>query len=216
MFKTDPTINYFGNVTVGLDIRVSELRQHYDIVVLCYGASEDRQLGIPGEDLNGVYSARHFVNWYNAYPLINHAKQAIDTHDRNLQREKDFIERIATPELCSNTGVYIFGNGNVAIDAARILCQDIDDLKNTDISQDALEVLSKSKIRSVSNLPTHILLISNREVHVVGRRGPVQAAFTTKELREIVRVKYVSYTLTNTNCAFITAQDEELQSRVGR
>ncbi len=189
MFKTDPTINYFGNVTVGIDVRVAELRQHYDIVVLCYGASEDRQLGIPGEDLNGVYSARHFVNWYNAYPLLNHEKQAVDTHDRNLQREKDFIQRIISPDLFSNTGVYIFGNGNVAIDAARILCQDVDDLKNTDISQDAIEVLSQSKIRSVSMRSIHVVLTLNREVHVVGRRGPVQAAFTTKELREIVRYK---------------------------
>lgn len=109
---------YLGNVTVGHDVTLDELKQHYHAIVLSYGASDDRELGVNGEHLKGVYSARAFVNWYNGHPSF-----------RNLN-----------PDLSADTAV-IFGQGNVAIDCARILTKSINDLKETDISHHALEVL---------------------------------------------------------------------------
>ena len=142
-----PGFRLFGNVTVGKDVSVEELRAAYHAVLFCCGAETDRRLGIPGEDLPGSHTATEFVGWYNAHP---------DYRDRQF----DLGQEVAV----------IIGQGNVAIDVARILAKTVDELKHTDIAEHALELLAKSRIR---------------EIHLIGRRGPAQAKFTTKEFREL-------------------------------
>jgi ferredoxin--NADP+ reductase len=137
--------NFLGNVSVGTDLSLEVLQRSYDIVVLAYGASTDRKMGILGEGLANSHSATEFVGWYNGHP---------DFRDCTF----DLTQEIAL----------VVGHGNVAADVARILLQPPDDLRRTDIAAHALEVLAESKVR---------------EVHLVGRRGPAQAKFTTRELR---------------------------------
>lgn len=140
---------FFGNVGLGTDLSLRELRDLYDGVVLAYGAQGDRDLGIPGENQDGVLSARKFVCWYNGHP--------------------DFVD--LQLDLSKAQNVVVFGMGNVAIDCARILLKNPDDLEKTDISEHALQALKKSKVRNV---------------YIIGRRGPAHAKFTPKELRELV------------------------------
>ncbi|XP_063445018.1 NADPH:adrenodoxin oxidoreductase, mitochondrial-like [Mytilus trossulus] len=141
---------FIGNVTIGKDISIADLQKAYSAVVLSYGADNDRLLGVPGENLKNVISARSFVGWYNGLP-----------QDIDLQVNLDVEKAV------------IIGHGNVALDVARILLMPIDLLKKTDISQYSLDALSKSRIK---------------EVTVIGRRGPLQVAFTIKELREMIRL----------------------------
>ncbi|ETW04854.1 hypothetical protein H310_03975 [Aphanomyces invadans] len=150
---TDPRFSFFGNVDIGNDITVSELQKHYNAIVIAAGASDDRKLDIPGEDeLTGVLAARSFVNWYNGHPSF-----------RNLH----------VPMDC-DTAVVV-GQGNVAVDCARILTKNPEELATTDISQHALDALANSGIKNV---------------YLVGRRGVAQAAFTMKELREITKLPH--------------------------
>ena len=132
-----PRFNYIGNVRVGQDIELAKLKPHYDVMLFSYGADEDRRLGIPGEDLKGVFSARAFVGWYNGLPQF-----------QNLE-----------PDLLSGEHAVVVGQGNVALDVARILLAPLDHLKKTDITEQAIQALSESKIK---------------HVRVVGRRGPLQ------------------------------------------
>ena len=132
-----PNFNFIGNVNIGRDIPLTSLKPHYDAILFAYGASTDRELGIPGEHLNGVYSARSFVAWYNGLPGSTGLQPKLDVGDQAI----------------------VIGQGNVALDVARILLSDVDKLRYTDIPEYALETLSKSTIKSV---------------HVVGRRGPMQ------------------------------------------
>jgi ferredoxin--NADP+ reductase len=141
-----PGFAFFGNVRVGEDVTVNELRGFYDAVVFASGAQTDRRLGIPGEDLPGSYTATEFVAWYNGHPEYR-------------ERAFDLSHEVAV----------VIGQGNVAMDVARILSKTIDELKTTDIAQHALDVLAASNVR---------------EVHMIGRRGPVQAAFTPPEIKE--------------------------------
>jgi len=134
----------FLDVEVGETITHEDLAARYHAVIYAVGAMGDRRLGIPGESLPGSHSATEFVAWYNGHP--------------------DFADRAF--DLSGERAV-IIGNGNVALDVARILLSDIETLRRTDIADHALEQLAQSRIR---------------EVVVVGRRGPVQAAFTTPEL----------------------------------
>lgn len=145
-----PQVRFIGNVEVGTDISMAELQERYSGIVLAYGADQDKTFGLPGEECRGVLSARDFVGWYNGLPDC-----------RDLQ-----------PDLSGDTAV-VLGQGNVALDCARILLSPIDALAKTDITQHALDALSQSKIR---------------KVFCVGRRGPLQAAFTIKELREMTRL----------------------------
>jgi adrenodoxin-NADP+ reductase len=135
---TDDRFRFLGNVHVGgQELPLAELKPHYDAIVFSYGASEDRRLNIPGEDLKNVFSARAFVGWYNGLPL-----------HRDLQ-----------PDLDNTDTAVVVGQGNVALDIARMLLSPIDELRKTDLTAYALEALSKSRIK---------------HVHVVGRRGPLQ------------------------------------------
>lgn len=160
-----PDFTFIGNVTVGhpsrhrdgVSVALDSLLRHYDAVCFAYGASRDRVLGIPGEDsLQGVYSARQFVGWYNGLP-----------EDAGL-----------APDLTWGEQAVVIGNGNVALDVARLLLGDVETLRRTDIAEHALETLAKSTIK---------------RVHVVGRRGPMQAAFTIKEARELMKLPHVAF-----------------------
>jgi ferredoxin/flavodoxin---NADP+ reductase len=143
----DPRFRFFGNIVVGDHVQPAELADRYDAVIYALGAQSDRPLGIPGEDLPGSVAAVDFVGWYNGHPRF----------------EK------MTPDLSTGRAV-VLGNGNVALDVARILVSDPDVLATTDIADHALQSL---QARGVG------------EVLIVGRRGPLQAAFTTLELREL-------------------------------
>ena len=143
----DQRFRFFGNIVVGDHVQANELAEHYDAVIYAVGAQSDRSLNIPGEDLAGSVAAVDFVGWYNAHP---------------------HFEEMA-PDLSTGRAVVV-GNGNVALDVARILVTDPDVLATTDIADHALKTLHDRGVE---------------EVLVVGRRGPLQAPFTTLELREL-------------------------------
>ncbi len=144
---SDPRFRFFGLVEFGRHVTLEDLRRHYHVIIFATGAQTDRKLGIPGEDLKGNHTATEFVAWYNGHPDYRHLKF-------DLSREK----------------AAVIGVGNVAIDVARILCRTVDELRETDIADYALEALGKSRIR---------------DVYLLGRRGPLQAAFTNPEVREL-------------------------------
>lgn len=140
-------VRFFGNVEIGRDVSLAELRELYDAVVLAIGAPGDRRLTIPGAGLKGVHGSAAFVGWYNGHP--------------------DFVD--LEPDLGVEAAVVI-GNGNVAIDVARLLARSEAGLAKTDIAQHARGRFLAS--------PIH-------DVWLVGRRGPVEAKFTNVELREM-------------------------------
>jgi len=143
-----PRFRFFGNITFGLHISRADLLAHYHAIVYATGSPSDRPLDIPGEDLPGSHAATEFVGWYNGHP---------DHTDLE-------------PDLLSSTRAIVIGNGNVALDVARMLVLAPAELAPTDTADHALEVLARSTIT---------------EVVVAGRRGPAQAAFTNPELREL-------------------------------
>ena len=143
----DPRFRFFGNIVVGEHVQTTELAERYDAVIYAVGAQSDRALNIPGEDLAGSVAAVDFVGWYNAHP---------------------HFEEMA-PDLSTGRAVVV-GNGNVALDVARILVTDPDILATTDIADHALQSLHDRGVE---------------EVLIIGRRGPLQAPFTTLELREL-------------------------------
>ncbi|KAH8290932.1 hypothetical protein KR054_007186 [Drosophila jambulina] len=148
-----PRLRYFGNVALGADVSLKELRERYHAVLLTYGADQDRELELENEQQGNVISARKFVAWYNGLPGAEDL----------------------SPDL-SGPDVTIVGQGNVAVDVARMLLSPLDALKVTDTTEYALEGLSRSRVQ---------------RVHLVGRRGPLQAAFTIKELREMLKLPNV-------------------------
>ena len=142
-----PGFRFFGNVEVGRDISVDQLRGDYDAVAFTTGAQSDRRMGIPGEDLVNSHAATEFVAWYNGHP---------DFRDRHFNLDAE--------------NVAVVGVGNVAVDVARILSRSPEELARTDIADHALEALRHSKVKNV---------------YLLGRRGPAQAAFTTPEVKEL-------------------------------
>jgi ferredoxin--NADP+ reductase len=142
-----PRFRFFGHIELGRDIQREELLEHYHALVYATGAPADRALGIPGEDLPGSWAATDFVGWYNGHP--DHCDLDFDL---------------------SCTRAVVVGNGNVALDAARMLTLSHSELARTDIADHALDVLEHSAIE---------------EVVILGRRGPAQAAFTNPELLEL-------------------------------
>ena len=117
---------FLGNVTVGSDIKVEELRSYYDAILFACGAESDRRLNIPGEDLPGSYTATEFVGWYNGHPDYR-------------EREFDLSGKVAI----------VIGQGNVAMDVSRVLAKTTEELASTDIADFALDALGKSNIREV-------------------------------------------------------------------
>lgn len=151
-----PRVRMALGVEIGTEVPVDELAQHFDAVIFAVGASEGRRLGVPGEQQPGVVTAPRFVGWYNAHPDIAADAVRLD-HERAV----------------------IVGNGNVALDIARVLSTDPDELARTDIAEHALDVLRGSAVR---------------EAVLLGRRGPDHAAFTEPELlalRELPGVELV-------------------------
>ncbi len=142
-----PGFRFFGNVEVGKDVSHDELMELYDAVVYAVGAQTDKRLGIPGEDLPGSWAATELVAWYNGHP--------------------DFQE---LPFDLSGERAVVIGNGNVALDVARMLALTRDELAPTDTTDAAIEAIAGSGIR---------------EIVVLGRRGPVQGAWTSTELQEM-------------------------------
>jgi NADPH-dependent glutamate synthase beta subunit-like oxidoreductase len=140
-------VGFIGNVAVGSDVSVDELLEHYDAVILAIGAPHDRKLGIHGEDLPAVIGSAEFVGWYNGHP--------------------DFAD--LNPPL-DGTHAAIVGNGNVALDCARILSKTRAEFEGSDIVGHALEALDRSGIKTIT---------------ILGRRGPHQIAMTPKELGEL-------------------------------
>lgn len=140
-----PQVALHLNVEIGTHLHHDELREHFHAVIYATGAPDDRKLAVDGEELSGCVSAADFVAWYNGHPGAAH-------HRFDL----------------SGSRAVIFGNGNVALDAARILVSDPKTLgRRSDVAEHALSTLNASRVR---------------EVMVIGRRGPEQAAFTTPEL----------------------------------
>src|SRR5438874_2308612 len=172
-----PGFQLFGNVTIGRDVSVDDLRAAYHAVLFCCGAETDRRLGIPGEDLAGSHTATEFVGWYNAHP---------DYRDRVFDLSQEVVA--------------IIGQGNVAIDVCRILAKTVDELKHTDIAQHALDCLAESRIR---------------EIHLIGRRGPAQAKFTTKEFRELGELADCDPVVDPADLALNPASLAELEERAG-
>lgn len=145
-------IRLFANVEYGVDINLEELTDRYDAVIFSTGCFVDASLTLPGVDLPGSYGAADFVNWYDSHPDV--------AQTWPLDGEK----------------VAVIGNGNVALDVARVLAKQADDLHTTEIPDHVYEGLKSSQIT---------------DVHVFGRRGPAQAKFTPLELRELGHVKDV-------------------------
>jgi ferredoxin--NADP+ reductase len=138
---------FFGNVEVGRDVTPEELLRLFYAVVYTVGAQTDRRLEIPGEDLPGSWAATQFVAWYNGHPDYQHL-------DFDLSNER----------------AVVIGNGNVAIDVARLLARTREELATTDVTDRFIAACVASGVR---------------EIQMLGRRGPAQAAFTPKELGEL-------------------------------
>jgi ferredoxin/flavodoxin---NADP+ reductase len=142
-----PGFRFFGNVEVGQDLSHADLLRLYDAVIYAFGAQTDKRLGIPGEDLPGSWSATEFVAWYNGHPDYQEL-----SFDLNVER------------------AVVIGNGNVALDVARMLALTPEELAPTDTTDPAIEAIGSSPVR---------------EIVIVGRRGPAQASWTTQELKEM-------------------------------
>ncbi|KAG0008764.1 hypothetical protein BGZ80_003075, partial [Entomortierella chlamydospora] len=156
----NPNFTFIGNTSVGTftdssskaDLEISDLRPHYDAILLAYGAHEDRLLNVPNEQsLKGVMAARSFVGFYNGLPS-----------EQNLEID-----------LSRTDTAVVIGQGNVALDVARILLTPLEELKKTDLTEKMVKILEKSRVK---------------HVYVVGRRGPLEVAFTSKELREMLNL----------------------------
>lgn len=143
-------VHFIGNVKLGRDLSVAELQGLYDAVILATGAPHDRKLGLPGEDLGNVFGSASFVGWYNGHPQF----------------------AALNPALGRDTAVVI-GNGNVALDVARILAKSEAEFADSDIVAHALDALRGSAVRRIV---------------ILGRRGPHQVAMTPKELGELAKL----------------------------
>ena len=146
------TIRFYGNVTFGRDLTMDDIKTHYHAVIFATGAIKDADLNIPGVDLDGSYGAADFVSWYDGHP----------DYPRTWPLE---AKQVA-----------VLGNGNVALDVARVLAKHADDMLSTDIPANVYEGLKESPVT---------------DVHVFGRRGPGQIKFTPIELRELGEVEDV-------------------------
>ena len=166
-------IRFFGNVKYGVDITLDDLKRHYNAVIFATGAIKDADLNIPGIDLDGSYGAADFVNWYDAHP--------------------DFP--LTWPLNAKQ--VAVIGNGNVALDVARILVKLPEDLLSTDIPEHVYEGLKKSPVT---------------DVHVFGRRGPAQVKFSPLELREALHVNGVQSIVYDEDFQFDEGSEKALES----
>jgi len=161
-------IRVFGNVEFGVDLTLDDLREHYNAVVFATGSSRDAPLAVPGIDAEGSYGAAEFVSWYDGHPDV--------PRDWPLQQ---------------STSVAVIGNGNVALDVARMLAKHVEDLLPTEIPQNVHDGLAASQIT---------------DVHIFGRRGPTQVKFTPLELRELGELRDVDMVLADEDFDYDEAQ----------
>ena len=168
-------VQYFGNVDIGRDLSLQELRETYDAVVLAVGSPYDRKLGIPGEDKKGVIGSAEFVGWYNGHPDFCDINPYLDT-------EK----------------VVVVGNGNVAIDCARVLCKTREELAPSDMSSHIVDIIQDAPIT---------------DVYMVGRRGPVEAKFTNVELREMGELTNCTPIIDGSIVPATVPEDEDISDR---
>jgi ferredoxin--NADP+ reductase len=169
---TDPGFRFFGNVEVGKDVTHDELRERYDAVVYSVGAQTDRQLDIPGEDLPGSWPATAFVAWYNGHPDFQGLEFDL-SHERAV----------------------VIGNGNVALDVARMLALTPAELAPTDTTDAAIDAINEAGVR---------------EIVVVGRRGPVQASWTPVEVGELGELAGADVIVDSTDLELDEASEAEL------
>ncbi|MCV7074906.1 FAD-dependent oxidoreductase [Mycobacterium szulgai] len=172
----DSRFRFFGNVKIGDHISAAELAERYDAVIYAVGAQSDRALDIAGEDLPGSVAAVDFVGWYNGHPYFDQLD----------------------PDL-SGARAVVVGNGNVAVDVARMLITDPDVLALTDIADHALEMLRRCAVE---------------EVVLIGRRGPLQSAFTTLELRELGELEGVDVVVNSADLEGISDDDAAAAGKV--
>ena len=172
----DPRFRFFGNVAVGEHVSAAELAEQYDAVIYAIGAQSDRPLNIPGEELPGSVAAVDFVGWYNAHPHF----EAI------------------SPDL-SGARAVVIGNGNVALDVARILVTDPDVL---------------ARPTSPTTRWSHCAPAAWRKWSILGRRGPLQTAFTTLELRELADLEDVDVVVDPADFEGITDEDAAAVGKV--
>lgn len=164
-------IRFFGNVEYGTDITLAELKEHYDAIIFATGAIKDASLDIPGVELDGSYGASDFVSWYDGHP--------------DYPREWPLNAK----------EIAVLGNGNVALDVARVLSKHADDLLVTEIPANVYEGLKASPVT---------------DVHVFGRRGPAQIKFTPLELRELAHSRDVDIVLYDEDFQFDEASEEAM------
>jgi ferredoxin/flavodoxin---NADP+ reductase len=159
------SVRFYGDVTIGVDISIEELRESVDAVIYAYGAGTDKRLGIPGEELKGSIAAAELVAWYCGNP---------DVYPDTDQAPGDRLMASDVDELITSARhAVVVGVGNVALDVARILIKSVDQLSDTDMADEVLECFSRNSVT---------------DVQVLGRRGPAYTAFTTKELRELGQI----------------------------
>ena len=166
-------IRFFGNVQYGKDITLDELKDHYNAVIFATGAIKDATLNIPGVELDGSYGAADFVNWYDAHPDVPRT-WPLDAKE-----------------------VAVIGNGNVALDVARILSKHPEDLLSTDIPENVYQGLLSSPVT---------------DVHVFGRRGPAQVKFTPLELREACAIEGVDTIVYDEDFQYDAGSQEAIDS----
>jgi ferredoxin--NADP+ reductase len=164
-------IRIFGNVEFGTDLTLDDLRAHYNAVIFATGSHRDAPLEIPGIDAGGSYGAADFVSWYDGHPDVPRA-WPLDA-----------------------TSVAVIGNGNVALDVARMLAKHVEDLLPTEIPQNVHDGLAASQIT---------------DVHVFGRRGPTQVKFTPLELRELGELRDVDMVLNDEDFDYDEAQKQAI------
>ncbi|MDA3022634.1 MAG: FAD/NAD(P)-binding protein [Actinomycetota bacterium] len=168
-----PGVRFVGNVEVGSDISVGKLHGFFDAIVFTYGASRDRRLGIPGEELDGSVAATDLVAWYCGHP----------------EADRETFERL----IPSTTTAVVVGVGNVAVDVTRVLAKTLDELTHTDMPEYVFDTLRESSIT---------------DIHVLGRRGPAQATYTTKELRELGELLDADILVDPTDLVFDAASEQ--------
>ena len=171
----EENFNYFGNIRLGEDISVETMLEHYDALLVSTGSQVPRNLGVPGEDLAGSWSAGEFIDWYNAHPDKQHPSF----------------------DLSSDTAVVI-GNGNVALDIARVLSHKPETLAETDMPTPVIAELAKSNVKTV---------------YIVGRRGPIQASFTAPEIRELDILEHADFDINQSALELEPEDLEELESK---
>ena len=167
---------FYGNVEFGTDVTHDDLTDYYHHIIYAVGAQTDRELGIPGENLSGSHAATEFVAWYNGHPDYRHLSF----------------------DLSHPTAVVI-GNGNVAMDVARILASSPAELGKTDIADYALEALRNSNVQRIVML---------------GRRGPVQASFTTPELKEFGELEDAQAVISEADVTLDALSEADLEANV--